>query len=343
MTGHAIDLNAVNLWLKRKAASEAATGLLFAAGCLLLGGIVLVFTFFFTYAVVWFALNMGVSGFAELILGTRLHLSQAGVVAVSLMFLALLFWSNRRISREYLNTYPRREYPGAGSGWIGLPGALVSLLAYPGASTRMITDVLLTGPRLATIAWSNATKSGRLRRLDVEGCSRVLFVLVRQPGRVSFAELRALAELREPQKVFLQLRDLDGVVFLREEPSGLSLTSELRQELAGALFQPVRLASPASLEPKHPNLPPGTLYELLGVPPTASPEELEVAYRNWMTQTCAGRAAGSEDKSRGQADEQIKAVHAAYEAFLAKHKSEQPEETAQKIDGVWARYKRLQQ
>src|SRR5437588_7564257 len=95
-------------WLRKKTASVTASGTLFTVGCLLLGGVVLIITYFFTYAVVWFGFNIGVSGFSELFFNQRLHLSDAGIVAVSLTFVALLFWGNRRISREYLGAYPRR-------------------------------------------------------------------------------------------------------------------------------------------------------------------------------------------------------------------------------------------
>ncbi len=347
---------AIQQWLRRKAASETAAGALFTAGCLIFGGVVLVITFLFTYAVVWFGFNIGVSGFSGLIFDRRPRLSHAGIVAVSLTFIGLLFRANQRMSREYLGAYPRRDHPQSLPGLIGLPGALICLLAYPGASTRMIADLLLTGPRLVTIAWSNAGKSSRLARLDVESCSRVLAVLMQRAGRVSFAELTASAGLTNPEKIFRQLRDLDGVVFLREEPIGLSLTGELRRELADSQGQPaapVSIPAPverqANLPPgtipapveRQANLPPGTICQLLGVPPNASLEEIEVAYRNWMTQSCARQAASLENAAREeQLDEQMQAVRSAYEAFLAKHKPDQVGDDSSGIESVWERFKR---
>lgn len=328
-------------WLRKKAASETATGALFTAGCLVLGGIVLVITYFLTYAIVWFGFNFGVSGFSELIFNHRLHLPHAGIVAVSLAFLALLFWANQRISREYLDSYPRRDCATPLAGLTGLTGSLISLLAYPGASTRMITDLLLTGPRLVMIAWSNAGKSSRLTRMDIEACARVLAVLQQEAGRVSFAELTSAARLANPEVIFRQLRDLDGVVFLREEPIGLSLTSELREELVGLSGQIPQPLPARVVETKPLNLPPGTIHTLLGVPAGASPEEIDVAYRNWLAQTCVRQAASVESAARKQQfEEQIKAVNAAYEAFLAKHKSGETEVRNDKVEGVWEQFKR---
>jgi hypothetical protein len=332
---------ALQHWLRKKAVSETATGALFTAGCLVLGGIVLLITYFFTYAIVWFGFNFGVSGFSELIFNHRLHLPHAGIVAVSLAFLALLFWANQRISREYLDAYPRRDYAAPFAGLTGLTGSLISLLAYPGASTRMITDLLLTGPRLVMIAWSNAGKSSRLTRMNVEACSRVLAVLQQRAGRVSFAELTSSARLANPEAVFRQLRDLDGVVFLREEPIGLSLTSELREELAGLSGQIPQPLSARAVETRPVNLPPGTIHELLGVPSSASSEEIDVAYRNWMTQSCVRQAASAESAARKQQlEEHVKAVNAAYEAFLAKHKAGETETRNDKVEGVWEQFKR---
>jgi hypothetical protein len=80
---------------------------------------------------------------------------------------------------------------------------------------------------------------------------------------------------------------------------------------------------------------------LLGVPLTASPEEIDVAYRNWMAQTCARQAAELESATRKQRiDEQLKAVNKAYEAFLAAHKPDQAEADAAEVQKVWEQFKR---
>src|SRR5438445_13783294 len=45
---------------------------------------------------------------------------------------------------------------------------------------------------------------------------------------------------------------------------------------------------------------------------SASPEEIEVAYRNWMTQSCVRQAAELENAARKQQlDERVKAINAA--------------------------------
>src|SRR5262249_10826306 len=119
--------------------------------------------------------------------------------------------------------------------------------------------------------------------------------------------------------------------------------SELRQELAGVLDLSVPEAPPTRGQPKSVGLPSGTIFELLGVPPTASAEEIDVAYRNWMKQSCAPQAAELENAARQQQiEEQWRAVNSAYEAFLAAHAADPVEEaeTAARIENVWEQFRR---
>ena len=60
-----------------------------------------------------------------------------------------------------------------------------------------------------------------------------------------------------------------------------------------------------------------------------------------MTQSCVGQAAELENAARKQQlDEQVRAINAAYEAFLAAHKSDQVEDDAAKVEKVWEQFKR---
>jgi hypothetical protein len=330
---------AIHQWLRRQAAAEAAGSFLFASFCFAGGAVVLVITFFFTYAIVWFGFNSGVSGFSELFFGQRLRLPHEGILAVSALFVGLLFWGNARISREYLGTLPRRNYPGPGLGRIGLPGALVSLLAYPGASAKMTTDLLFTGPRLVMVALSNAKKARRLMRLDKAECSRVLAALLSQCSRVSFAELSLQAGVNDPLKVFPQLRDIDGVVFLVSEPPGLSLTSELRAELCRAVGRVPDGALEESDAPAA--IPPARLIDLhalLGTDQSATLEEIEAAYRKRLREVRAQRISGVDEELRKLVAEQLRAINAAYEAFLEKQKANDTSEKG--VENVWERYRR---
>jgi len=323
---------AVKAWLKRKTARDAAANLFVTLLALAGGTVVLTITFFFAYALVWFGFNFGVSGFSQLLFSQRLHITHPAILLVCGAFLVLLFVGNARTSRDYLASLPKRNYVPSESMPGGIFGALGSLLAYPGASSRMIADLLFTGPRLVIAALSAFKKASRLARLDAEGCSRVLALLLSRNSHFSYEEVSELAGVPDSAKVFRQMRDLDGVVFLQLEPAGLSLSSELRGELGavtGSSFSSG--AMPESAEAG------GTICELLGVAPTASLEEIEAAYEKWIWRSRHARPGRPRTEREEQTEQQVRAVNAAYQAFLAGQRTEatSAEEKTVEVEGLW--------
>jgi hypothetical protein len=276
-----------------------------------------------------------------LFLSTRLRLPHYGIVAVSSMFIVLLFRGNARTSREYLGTLPRRNYPGPGLGLLGLPGALISLLAYPGASARMTADVLFTGPRLVVIALSNARKARRLLTWDTEEGARVLSVLLAEGSKVSLAELSVQAGVTDPARAFPQLRDLDGVVFMASDPPGLSLTGELRAELCRAAG---RVPDESSEECRVPDAIPQArridLHALLGTDQTATLDEIEAAYRKRMREVRAQRPPAFDAEAQKLVEDQVKAINAAYEMFLEKQRSAETDGEGEKVERVWEQFRK---
>jgi len=89
----------------------------------------------------------------------------------------------------------------------------------------MLADILLSGPRLVTGAWTLIRASSRLKQLDVDGCSQLLAFLASRPNAVPYEELREAGW----EDLFAQSRNIEGVVFLEK---GLNLSAELRKELA---------------------------------------------------------------------------------------------------------------
>jgi hypothetical protein len=328
----------IQQWLRKKAAADAAHHFLFAVSLLSVGAILLAVTFFFACVLLWVALNGAGSALSEILWNRPVHLSLAAIVPVAAMFVAFLFIESARVNRQYLT---RNSSRARSSRSAGRTGGFVNLLVYSDISSRLIADGLLTGPRLMSGAWCCFRKAGRLSRLDAEAGSRVLAVLFSRASRCSLGDLSKLSGVPDPGKTAGQLRDIDGVLFIHLDPPGLTLTSELRQELAGALDLSLPLAPPTRLEPKPVNLPSRTIFELLGVAPTASPEEIEVAYRNWMQQSCARQAAELENAARNQQlDEQVAAVNRAYEAFLAAHESGLIQDDTKQVENVWEQFKR---
>src|SRR5437867_2536353 len=151
--------SAFKKWLKRRVAREAAANVFLASLALAASVVVLGITFFFSYAVVWFGFNLGVASFSRLLFNSSVHISHPMILLVCWVFVVLLFIGNARTSREYLDTLPKRNYVPSASMPGGVFGALGTLLAYPGASARMITDLLFTGPRLVVVAWGALKKA----------------------------------------------------------------------------------------------------------------------------------------------------------------------------------------
>jgi hypothetical protein len=219
--------DAIKAWLKRKKSAGAISRILLAFVALIGGLVVLFLTFWFTYAIIWFGFH-GVSAFSSLVFSQRLHLTHEWRLLGSSVFMALLFLQHFRTHPSHWGDYPKQDYVAAPALQFhaGILGALGFMLAYPGASANMIADILLSGPRLLTGAWTLIRESNRLRQLDVEGCSQLLAFLAGRPLPVPYEELREAGW--EPW--FSQLRSIEGIVFLGK---GLNLTAELRKELIG--------------------------------------------------------------------------------------------------------------
>jgi hypothetical protein len=220
--------DAIKVWLKRKKSLGATSRILLAVVALLAGLVVLFLTFWLAYAIIWFGFQ-GVSAVSSLAFSKKLHLTHEWRLIISAVFLVLLFIQHLRTSQWHWGDHPARDDYSPIAGHVLGPWAL---LRYPGASANMIADMLLSGPRLVTGSWTLLRESGRLKRLDVEGCSQLLAFLASRPGVVPYAELREAGW----EDWFGQLRNIEGVVFLEK---GLNLSADLRNELAGlAAVQP---------------------------------------------------------------------------------------------------------
>src|ERR1044071_1863513 len=333
--------SSVQRWLKRRITRDAAGNVFLALLALAAGAVVLTITFFFTYPIVWFGINLGVSGLSRLLFNLPLHVAFPTILLVCWLTLVLLFVGNATTNREDLANLPKRNYTAYPSG-AGLLGALGFLLAYPGASSRLIVDILFTGPRLVVAAWNATKKACRLLRMDADGCARVLAVLPSRNGHFSLDELMEWSGLADGSRVFQQLRDIDGVVFLHSEPAGMSLTAELRQELRAITATAPRRVTVPDSDAGGP-----TICEVLGVSPGASLEEIEAAYDRWIHQAPPDRSGASDRERAKQLEEQVRVVNAAYEAFLAQQRPQAtPEPTPEEkgnVEGLWRRYRRPQE
>lgn len=213
-------------WLRKWARTQANINLFGGLGVLLGGIAVLAVTWGFIYMVSLFAL------------GPWLGYHHWLLWAVGLLIIPLLFWGNARTSRDYLSGYSVSV--GTASDKIVnfyLPGVgMVSNINPLAPNTihtgvKMITDILYVGPRVVASGFRMFGRSTRLQHLDLPGCAAVLYVLFMARRKLSFQEIVDAVEGLEPTRVFPQMRDIEGVLFLSADPAGLTLSAELRQTL----------------------------------------------------------------------------------------------------------------
>jgi len=226
----------IESWLRKRFAEEAAVSVLAGALAICLGVLVVMITFWLTYAVVWIAV-FAVSGAFELTGARKIHLPHWLMMSLAAGFLVLLF--HRHFQRS---PWDRDDYsapdatPGDGfDNWGaalavqgGALGSVFQLLRTPTASARFILEILDTGPRLLTGARGLFRRAQAVRRLDPAGCAWVLTMLSSRPGAMPRDELIAAWPQANWPRLWAELRLIDGLVFLEK---GISLTQDLRSEL----------------------------------------------------------------------------------------------------------------
>ncbi len=95
----------------------------------------------------------------------------------------------------------------------------------------VINYILCGGVILVLRSAARLRQLRRLKRIEVDGCAQVLVLLHRAVKRQSFAEIVEKLPEINAVKVFEDLRYIEGVLFLADEPPGLRLDPQLRSEL----------------------------------------------------------------------------------------------------------------
>jgi len=91
--------------------------------------------------------------------------------------------------------------------------------------------ILFTGPRLFDWAFRSFADGRRWAQMDLPGCAAVLWILASHSGKVSFDEIRRQLDWLDLETVLPGLKRMDGIVFLKTAPAGLSLTQDLRDQI----------------------------------------------------------------------------------------------------------------
>lgn len=215
-------------WLTSTLTTASRTAMGVAAAGAVGGVFVLLLTFVLIHGAFFF-LNMTVLG-----------LSYKLVVAASVVAIVVLFIGNHTTSREYLESYSFTtgtasdkvvsfEVPRLGTVSNINPIAPDSAHSY----LKMFMGVLYTGPRMVMGCVHNLKRAKRLQALDVDGMAALLSFLMGRDKRVALTEIAAAMPGRDLAALLPQMAEIDGVLFLKSEPPGLSLSTDLRRDIAG--------------------------------------------------------------------------------------------------------------
>lgn len=194
-------------WLIKQRQTMRVQRLLRAAAAMGLSLVILFCTFWFFYYPVDFAVSQlwGHSVKISLLIG-------AGVFV--LYVIASLMVRPAHMKRELHGSEPDE---------VGVVNVM---------EARLYATIISYGPHLFLETFRLIGEAGRLAAFDVDGCAPVLAVLSKADARLAYEEiLPVIPTGHDANDVVEHLRLLDGVLFLKSDPPGLSLTSAFRKEL----------------------------------------------------------------------------------------------------------------
>jgi hypothetical protein len=277
----------IKTWLRRKRRNELAAALILGGLAFASGAIVLGLTVGAIFAVVLSLALHSTSPNREVI-----GLSLAITSAITL----LMFIDAARRRRDDMST-PAKA-------WLWAVG-----------------EGLYIGPRLVLDGFRRTARICRLARVDIRSCANVLSYLAARDSSVPKKELMQAFPDLIWSRLTRHLRLIEGVLFLREDLSRVTLTQPLRLELRRFLRNRPRVKIPVPEPEPVPVNEPERLgpYEILGVHAGASQAEIKTAYHKRVKECHPDRFAGMDQASLQLAEEWTKAVNAAYATLTAGH------------------------
>jgi hypothetical protein len=184
-------------------------------------------------------------------------------------------------------------------------------------------DIYSVGPRLLLEGLHEVRCWAILGELNVEACARALAYLAGKNAAIARDELVSHCGQVPWERLREQLLLLDGVVFLGEDGSRITLMEPFRLLLRSMLPQGWQTAGrqqePAWPRPEPPpdatpvNEPEKlSAYEILGLSPSASWAEIKAAYRKRVKACHPDLFASTDEQARALAERWTKALNAAY-------------------------------
>jgi DnaJ-domain-containing protein 1 len=206
----------------------------------------------------------------------------------------------------------------------------------------IIKDICSIGPRLILEGLRQVRCCGLLGELNVAACARALAYLAEQNAAVSWEDLMRHCPQVPSERLREQLSLLDGVLFLGEDASRVTLMDPFRLRLRWMLEQEQRSGKgrePARPRPEPPPPPvpvePEKLsaYEILGLPASASVAEIKLAYRKRIKECHPDLFAGMDQQAKALAERWTKALNAAYATLNPRHRDASPNSSPQRRAG----------
>jgi hypothetical protein len=211
--------DAYERWLRRRSLAGGLSSLAGAPVLIALGAGAAVLMYWVLLAVtVVVAFNCGAS------------MSKDTIRLVAAILVGAVFADYVRRQSRGIMEYSFSAEPGGQSFLLRYRGRGAFGMLYPGGAQNVVTFVLgllYTGPWLVTAGVRLAIKGVRLLALDVAGCAAVIALLHQRGRRVPYEEIARELPRLDFRRVFRHLRAVDGVLFLREEPPGLALNTDL--------------------------------------------------------------------------------------------------------------------
>lgn len=226
-----LDGELLRSWLKKKQSGARALKLLAAIGSMAAGLLVLFVSFWVAYGVIWFI------SFSFYRLKHRVILAIAGA------FMALVIAVGARQNRQSIEPLDRQNAlardmditltPWTRYGMSYTTNAAKAAEFEIRSVASVVNYILCGGVILLLGGVARFREFWRMKGLDLEDCARVIGVLHAAGRRQSFAQILEQLPGLNPVIVFEHLRSIEGVLFLSNDPPGLTLHPDLKEELLG--------------------------------------------------------------------------------------------------------------
>jgi hypothetical protein len=214
------DFNTVRSLLAEKIKSARSQCISGGVGILVVGILLLGLS----YVIAWYVLKFGLQPFWP-------HPAWLQAI-LALGIVALLFVGNTIGGGDDLIEYKLILKPGdeGVSFYVPSSGFLSETTDTPYGFLNAVTNFLCIGPKTVGSSLKSFKRAERIKKMDLNGCAAVITVLLSNESKVPFSKIVNSIENFDPYRTFPQMGDIHGVLFLKKEPQGMSLTSEFREE-----------------------------------------------------------------------------------------------------------------